>query len=123
MRDQRVGVNSETAPGKEIGLARVFDFRLESGSYNTTYPKLNEWGTSLYDIVPFTELTLNQAITVAVPAYVEGESSGATGFLRYSVSAGTAVTVYDRKGEFIDNEVLSFKSSINEGQEVYKKYF
>ena len=120
LRDQRVGVNSETAPGKEIGLARVFDFRLESGSYNTTYPKLNEWGTSLYDIVPFTELTVNQAITVAVPAYVEGESSGATGFLRYSVSAGTAVTVYDRKGEFIDNEVISFKSSISEGQEVYR---
>jgi len=120
LRDQRIGVNSETAPGKEIGLARVFDFRLESGSYNTVYPKLNEWGTSLYDIVPFTEITLNQAITVAVPAYVEGNSSGATGFLRHSVSAGTAVTVYDRKGEFIDNEVLSFKSSINEGQEVYR---
>ena len=120
LRDQRVGVNSETAPGKEIGLARVFDFRLESGSYNTTYPKLNEWGTSLYDIVPFTELTLNQEITVSVPAYVEGNSSGATGFLRHSVSAGTAVTVYDRKGEFIDNEVLSFKSSVNEGQEVYR---
>ena len=101
MRDQRVGVNSETAPGKEIGLARVFDFKLESGSYNTVYPKLNEWGTSLYDVVPFTELTLNQAITLAVPTYVEGASSGATGFLRHSVSAGTAVTVYDTKGEFI----------------------
>ena len=33
LRDQRVGVNSETAPGKEIGLARVYDFRLESGTY------------------------------------------------------------------------------------------
>ena len=40
LRDQRVGVNSETAPGKEIGLARVFDFRLESGSYDTAFPKL-----------------------------------------------------------------------------------
>ena len=83
LRDQRVGVNSETASGKEIGLARVFDFKLESGSYNTTYPKLNEWGTSLYDIVPFTELTVNQEITVAAPAYIEGASSGATGFLRH----------------------------------------
>ena len=120
LRDQRVGVNSETAPGKEIGLARVFDFKLESGSYNTTYPKLNEWGTSLYDIVPFTELTVNQEITVAAPAYIEGASSGATGFLRHSVSAGTAATVYDTRGEFIPNEVLTFKSSINEGQGVYR---
>jgi hypothetical protein len=120
LRDQRVGVNSETAPGKEIGLARVFDFRLESGSYDTAFPKLNEWGTSLYDVQPFTELTLNQAITAAVPVYVEGESSGATGFLRHSVSAGIAVTVYDKKGDFIANEVLRFKSSINEGQDVFR---
>ena len=112
LRNQRVGVNSETAPGKEIGLARVFDFRLESGSYNTTYPKLNEWGTSLYDIVPFTELTVNQTINLSAPTYVEGNSSGATAFLRHSV-AGTAVTVYDKKGDFIENEILTFRSGIS----------
>ena len=36
------------------------------------------------------------------------------------MSAGTAVTVYDTKGEFIDNEVLSFKETLNEGQPVYR---
>ena len=35
LRDQRVGTNSWTAPGNEIGVARVYDYRLESGSYNT----------------------------------------------------------------------------------------
>jgi hypothetical protein len=28
---------------KEIGVARVYDFRLESGSYSTSNTNLNEW--------------------------------------------------------------------------------
>ena len=113
LRDQRVGLNSETAPGKEIGFARVFDFRLESGSYNSSLPQDNEWGMSLYDIQPFTEITVNSSVDLAIPAYVEGNSSGATGFLRSPVSAGTALTVYDQKGKFINNEVLIFRSGIS----------
>ena len=112
LRDQRVGVNSETAPGKEIGLARVFDFRLESGSYNSSFPQENEWGMSMYDIQPFTEITVNNSIDLTVPAYVEGNSSGATGFLRSPV-VGTALTVYDQKGKFIKDEVLVFRSGIS----------
>ena len=119
LRDQRVGVNSETAPGKEIGLARVFDFRLESGSYNSSFPQENEWGMSMYDIQPFTEITVNNTISLSIPAYVEGNSSGATGFLRTSVNAGTALTVYDQKGKFVKNEVLIFRSGIST-QEVTK---
>ena len=113
LRDQRVGLSSETAPGKEIGFARVFDFRLESGSYNSSLPQDNEWGMSLYDIQPFTEITVNSSVDLAIPAYVEGNSSGATGFLRSPVSAGTALTVYDQKGKFIKNEVLIFRSGIS----------
>ena len=113
LRDQRVGVNSESAAGNEIGLARVFDFRLESGSYNTSFPQENEWGISLYDIQPFTNITVNHSIDLSIPSYVEGSSSGATGFLRSSVSAGTALTVYDQKGEFVKNEVLVFRSGIS----------
>ena len=119
LRDQRVGLNSETAPGKEIGLARVFDFRLESGSYNSSFPQENEWGMSMYDIQPFTEITVNGSIDLSIPAYVEGNSSGATGFLRSPVSAGTALTVYDQKGKFIKNEVLVFRSGIST-QEITK---
>jgi len=113
LRDQRVGVNSETAPGKEIGLARVFDFRLESGSYNSFTPQENEWGMSMYDIQPFTEITVSGSIDLSIPAYVEGNSSGATGFLRSPVSAGTALTIYDQKGKFVKNEVLVFRSGIS----------
>ena len=113
LRDQRVGVNSETAPGKEIGLARVYDFRLESGTYSATNANTNQWDLSLYDIQTTTEIALNQSHTLTVPTFVKGNSSGATGFVRYPVSAGTAVTVYDTKGTFIVNEKLSFNGLEN----------
>jgi len=112
LRDERVGVNSETAPGKEIGFARVFDFRLESGSYNSALPDDNEWGMSMYDIQPFTEIEVNQSLSLTIPSYVEGSNSGATAFLRSPV-VGTALTVYDKKGEFIKNETLVFRSGIS----------
>ena len=113
LRDQRVGVNSETAPGKEIGLARVYDFRLESGTYSATNANTNQWDLALYDVQTTTEVALNQAHTLTVPTFVKGNSSGATGFIRYPVSAGTAVTVYDSKGTFIVNEKLSFNGLEN----------
>ena len=113
LRDQRVGVNSETAPGKEIGLARVYDFRLESGTYSATNANTNQWDLSLYDIQTTTEIALNQSHTLTVPTFVKGNSSGATGFLRHAVNAGTAVTVYNSKGTFIVNEKLSFNGLEN----------
>jgi hypothetical protein len=112
LRNERVGLNSETAPGKEIGFARVFDFRLESGSYNSALPDDNEWGMSMYDIQPFTEIEVNQSLSLTIPSYVEGSNSGATAFLRSPV-VGTALTVYDKKGEFIKNETLVFRSGIS----------
>ena len=108
LRDQRVGVSSESAPGNEIGIARVYDYKLDSGSYSTTNDNLNEWGISLYDVQSYTNISLNISHTLTVPCFIEGESSGATGFLRSAVSAGTAVTVYGQSGDFIQNEALSF---------------
>ena len=113
LRSDRVGSNPEVASGKEIGLARVFDFRLESGSYDSSLPDTNEWGLSLFDVQSFTEITVNENISLSVPSYVEGDSSGATAFLRSSVNVGTALTVYDKKGEFIKDEKLIFRSGIS----------
>ena len=50
LRDQRVGADQETLPGNEVGVARVYDFRLESGSYNTYDGNLNVWNLALYDV-------------------------------------------------------------------------
>jgi hypothetical protein len=113
LRDQRVGVSSITAPGKEIGLARVYDFRLESGSYSFSNGNLNEWNISLYDIQTFTEITLNEPITLTVPTFVQGANSGAQGFIRSAVSVGTALTVYDVEGIFVKNESFIFDGITN----------
>ena len=108
LRNQRVGSSSTTAPGKEIGVARVYDFRLESGSYNSSNLNLNQWNISLYDIQTITEITINEPVTLNTPTFIKGKSSGATAFLKDSVSAGVALTVYDKSGEFLPNESFSF---------------
>ena len=109
LRDQRIGAASTTAAGKEIGLARVFDFALESGSYDSANADANEWDISLYDIQPYTNLTLNTnpEKALVVPTHIKGKSSGATGYLRYN-SVGTAITAYNTKGKFITGEQLVF---------------
>ena len=103
LRDQRVGpdVDADGAPGNEIGLARVYDFRIESGAYDTANADLNQWGISLYDVQSFTTLTLNQAHTLSVPTFVKGQRSGATAFIRSAVSNSKTVTLYETQGEFI----------------------
>ena len=64
LRDERIGPNVDAngAPGNEIGLARVFDFRIESGAYDIANANLNQWGISLYDVQSFTTLTLNLSL-------------------------------------------------------------
>mgnify|MGYP001257375176 CR=1 FL=1 len=115
LRDSRGGAvqDSASAPGNEIGVARVYDFKLESGSYSTDNANTNEWGLSLFDVQPFTFITLNQEHTLTVPTFIKGANSGATGFLRQPVSAGLTVTVYDRNGSFIENEPLVFDGVTN----------
>ena len=104
LRDERVGTAATLPAGKEIGLARVYDFDLESGSYDRSNENINEWDITLYDIDTVTEITLNENITLSVPSHIKGKYSGATAFIKSPVSAGVAVTVYDVKGDFIKNE-------------------
>ena len=108
LRDQRVGAAATIAAGQEIGLARVYDFALESGSYDASNSNINEWDISLYDIQTYTNITLNTAATLAVPTHIKGKSSGATGYLRYEINAGTALTAYNTKGKFITGEQFIF---------------
>ena len=73
LRDQRVGLATDgsggtpSPAGREIGVARVYDYRLESGSYNTSNSTLNEWNLSLFDVQTTVDLVLNQATTLSVP--------------------------------------------------------
>ena len=113
LRDSRVGANGYDVPGKEIGLARVYDFRLESGSYNASNGNLNEWDLSLFDVQTTSEITVNEPTTLSIPTFVKGSQTGATAFLKDSVTAGVALTVYERKGEFSPNEPLIFNGNAN----------
>ena len=106
LRDQRIGSNQETNPGTEVGVARVYDFRLESGAYDATNANLNQWDIALYDVQTTTNLYLNQAVTLSVPTFIEGANSGATGFLRSAVSNGQDITVYETTGSFAPNESI-----------------
>ena len=109
LRDRRVGADSTVASGKEIGVARVYDIALESGSYNSSNTNLNEWDISLYDIQTFTDISVNQNLnTVQVPTFIKGKSSGAVGFLRYDVSNSGILTAYNVRGNFIKGEELIF---------------
>lgn len=104
LRDSRVGSTQTSAPGKEIGVARIYDFRLQSGNYDSSNSNLNEWEISLYDIQTTTELTLNVPVTLSVPTVIKGKNSGAIAFLKNSVSNSGIVTVYNKTGEFIPFE-------------------
>jgi hypothetical protein len=108
LRNERVGISQTTAPGREIGVARVYDFKLESGSYNTLNADLNKWNISLYDIQTTVEIKLNEVITLPVPTFVQGKSSGATGFLKNAVTSEELIILYDTAGNFITNESLLF---------------
>lgn len=107
LRDTRKGSSESTAAGKEIGLARVYDFALESGSYDTQLPQLNEWDITLFDVQTYSEITLNESIALSTPTRLKGTSSGATGFLRYNTSSGI-VTAYNIEGSFSIGEKLQF---------------
>jgi hypothetical protein len=118
LRDSRVGtsptdytvtgVASTIAAGKEIGLARVYDFALESGSYNTSNLDLNQWDISLFDVQTYTEISLNEPTTLSTPTQIKGKSSGAIGFLRYDISNSGILTAYNISGKFTIGERLIF---------------
>ena len=109
LRSERVGSAATIAAGKEIGLARVYDYALETGSYDTSNPLTNSWDLTLFDVVPFTDLTLNQNLTSQqIPTFIEGKSSGAIGYLRYEATNTGIITAYNVTGNFIKGEELIF---------------
>ena len=108
LRDERVGASQTTAPGSEIGIARVYDFALESGSYSASNSDENQWDIALYDIQTYTEIELNEPISLSVPTHVKGKESGAVGFLRYDTTDSRQFTVYNTKGSFSLGEKLIF---------------
>mgnify|MGYP001160002957 FL=1 len=120
LRDQRIGVNSLTAGGTEIGVARIYDFALETGSYDTAFPNLNNWDLSLFDVQLFSTITLNEAVTLNTSTHIEGESSGAKGFLNANVSNSTTIVASNVQGEFHKGERLLFNGVLDNARFIVK---
>ena len=108
LRDQRLDDNGMKVSGNEIGLARVYDHVLESGSYSATNADVNEWDIALYDVQMSSKITLNETATLSVPTFIKGKYSGATGFLKDAVTNSASLDVYEKTGEFIVNEPFEF---------------
>jgi hypothetical protein len=104
LRDARVADSATGIAGKEIGLARVYDFSLDSGTYNAANSNINEWGISLFDVQTTTEVTLNENITLSVPTFIKGKNSGATAFLKEAATNTKSIVLYETSGKFITNE-------------------
>ena len=86
---------------------------MESGSYSTTNSDANVWDASLFDIQPYTAITLNQNITLSTPTHIRGKASGATGFLRYDVTNAGIITAYNTHGRFAQGEEFEFDTVEN----------
>jgi hypothetical protein len=114
LRSSRIGSDSSTPFGKEIGLARVYDYKLESNTYNVSNSNINQWEISLFDIQTYSDISLNEPLeNLNVPTRIEGKKSGAIGFLRYEINQSGIITAYNITGSFINGEELEF-DSINE---------
>tara|TARA_A200000113_G_scaffold121245_2_gene108980 strand:+ start:23208 stop:29462 length:6255 start_codon:yes stop_codon:yes gene_type:complete len=119
LRDERVGSTQNVASGKEIGVARVFDYELEDGSYNDNL-NTNTWDLSLYDVRPYVEFELNAPVTLQTPVHIKGKATGASAHLRFDVSNSGIATAYEVKGRFNVGEKLIF-NGIEDNQRVVKK--
>ena len=118
LRSDRIGINSSSPSGKEIGVARVYDFALESGSYDSLIPDANQWDISLYDVQTYTEIGINEVISLNAPSYIKGKSSGASAFLRFDASNSGILTAYNVSGNFITGEKLIFDDVENQNTRV-----
>ena len=105
LMDSRIGESAHVASGTTIGVARIYDFVPESDYVDDT-SRLN---LRLFDIQTFTKIGLTTSFTsnLTVPTFIEGKKSRATGYLKSTVSAGSAIlTLYETTGNFLENEQI-----------------
>jgi len=96
-------VSGGSASGLEIGVGRVYDFKLKSSEYvnNSTV-----YETSLYDIQTYVYLNLNATITLQAPAFIEGKNSNASGYLVQNATETNQLILYQVSGTFAQNEEI-----------------
>jgi len=88
----------------EIGLARLYDFKAQSGSFvNAT----TQYEVRLFDIKTFTDILVSTAITsLSAGDHIQGGRSGATGYVHKDLTSATSVKLNDVNGEFLKDESI-----------------
>ena len=109
LQKERLLSNKATAR-TEIGRARVYDYKLQNAAYSGD---TSVFDLFLFDIQTDTQLTINQAHTIALPAVIEGISSGARGFLKTAVSGSTTVVLNQVAGKFLKDEQIIINGERN----------
>ena len=103
LRNQRTGATHASAAGTEIGVARVYDYKLESAAYSGV---TSVYELFLWDIQTFTTLTVNSGLTAVDGSLIEGQRSGARGHLKVAASNATSLTLTSTTGTFIVDEPI-----------------
>ena len=105
LRGQRKGSgNNPTPAGDEIGRARTYAFENTDAAYKDATTQFDLY---LFDIQLYTRLTFNVAVSnteVPVGSFVEGLSSGATGFSKNAGGGSTVSDLDQVSGTFIVGE-------------------
>ena len=110
LQNQRVGSTQSSAAGTKIGEARVYDYKLEAAGYtgdSSVYEVL------LWDITIYTSLTVNSGLTAIDGSLIEGQRSGARGYLVTAASGATSLTLHDTSGTFIVDEPIKVNGVVD----------
>ena len=98
--------NATGGSGTQIGSARVYAFENTDAAYSGASTKFDLY---LVDVQTFTSLVLNTAVSsTELPdtAFIEGLSSGASGFAKSAGGNSATITLRDTSGTFIVGEQI-----------------
>jgi hypothetical protein len=101
LRNSRLNKNLSIESGQSIGRARIYDYRIKDLPYSNASSLFEIY---LFDIQTDVEIILNKALTISSPALIEGNNSGARGYIR-SIN-GATVTLHQTAGNFIIDEQI-----------------
>ena len=106
--------SNEGQSGDEIGIARAYDFYLESGSYGAAYPESNNWNISLFDVQLYTNLTINEVyyFRYTIQNYWRKFWSKSI-FTKCKSLILQDLTLYGVEGEFVPNEPIKIIHDAN----------
>ena len=106
LRSQRKGTgNDPAAAGDDIGRARIYTFENTDASYTGPTTKFDLY---LFDIQLYTSITITAASTAKIPAgsFIEGLSSGASGFTQDGAGGSGNLKLDQVSGTFVKGEKL-----------------